>query len=230
MQQETVQQLNSDNTKPVEKKRSTLAKLFDALLWISIIVLTVMVGVRAFLLTNITVSGLSMYPTYNDKDVVTISKVRAPKRGDVIVFFKRDVESKFLALFATKEEGAAGGKYEKLIKRVVALEGDKIWVEQIGQDLYQVKIRTASGELLDETKYKKDNVTISADRFIIDATKGIGLGVLENYTSEDTAMVIEAGHIFVMGDNRSNSDDSRTPGGIGQVPLTRLYGVVVRNK
>ena len=36
--------------------------------------------------------------------------------------------------------------------------------------------------------------------------------------------VVEPGHVFMMGDNRDNSADSRVPGGIGEIPFSYIKG------
>lgn len=66
--------------------------------------------------------------------------MRHPKRGDVVVFYRNDVNPSFQAEFAIGNDD----RYEKLIKRVVALEGDKLWVETRGNDLI-LKIQTTDG-------------------------------------------------------------------------------------
>jgi signal peptidase I len=58
-----------------------------------------------------------------------------------------------------------------------------------------------------------------------------GVALSEPYAIEDHRSlgpwVVESGHVFVMGDNRPDSNDSRfAAGGIGQVPLSDITGEV----
>ena len=217
--------ISAEETQVATRKRK-INKFWDILLWVLIAILAVGVLVKVFVFTNVTISGDSMNQTYSDGDVVRVIKIGKPKRGDVVVFYKNDVDSKFKALFARGDDAKDGGKYEKLIKRVVAVEGDKIWIEQLPAGGYQVVVKTSDGEKLREDYYTKGKKGLSADSFILpDSTQG--LGRLSDHVGEDNALVIEKGYFFAMGDNRGNSEDSR--GDLGQVPIGRLFGIV-RNK
>ncbi|MCM1533228.1 MAG: signal peptidase I [Corallococcus sp.] len=216
--EETVIESDVTTNGAAAKKKSKADKAINIALWIAIALLVVMIVLRLFVFSSIRVIGDSMTETYHSNDVVTISKVSKPKRGDVIVFYKYEIDSKFKAMFASKEQNGRNQPYERLIKRVIALEGDRVWVQQISPDTYQVVIDTDSGRLFEDYYVKKgaqlDEFTVSYDK----------LGRLEG-TTESNPLVIEKGCIFVMGDNREESADSR--GELGQVPLDRLYGVVL---
>ena len=60
-----------------------------------------------------------MLPTYNSGETVFVNELTKPKRGDVIVFYKHNVDNKFKAKFASPRRRRRGG-YEKQIKRVAA--------------------------------------------------------------------------------------------------------------
>ena len=240
MDQDNVQ-LNTESLGEGLTEKRKRSRFWDILLWVLIAVLAVAVIVRTFVISNVSVSGESMTSpyyntaetehynpklTYHDGDTVTVNKLKSPARGDVVVFYKKAVKSKFLGAFARGEDVKEGGEYYKLIKRVVALEGDKLWLEPIEGNKYRLVVKTADGDLLHEDYYKKNGKTLSADCFVLSAKDNGGLGCLANCT-EQNPLVIEAGHFFALGDNRSNSADSR--GNLGPVPLSQLFGVVVRN-
>ena len=226
------QQLNIDQTP--KRKRS---RLIDIILWIIIVVLVAILAVRIFVVSKVTVSGESMtasyydeegtdhykpHLTYHDGDSVTVNKLAKPKRGDVVVFYKNAVSSKFLGAFARGDKVAPNGEYYKLIKRVVALGGDKLWLESVGNNNYKIVILTPDGDKLYEDYYELNGTKLSVECFIL---SGLGnLGNLSGCTEQDP-LVIEEGYFFAIGDNRSNSADSR--GTLGQVPLSQLFGVVV---
>ena len=231
-------QLNTgaDETSVEKRKRS---KFWNILLWLIIIALAAAVVVRAFVISKVTVSGLSMTSSYynneddeyynpdltfHDGDTVVVNKMKKPQRGDVVVFYKYPVKSKFLALFARGDSTERDGEYYKLIKRVVALGGDKIWVEQTGDNEYMLVIQTPDGEILYEDQYKKNGKTLSCDSFKLIDQELSGLGNLRG-TTQDNPIIIEEGYFFAIGDNRVNSDDSRGP--LGQVPLAQMFGVVI---
>lgn len=88
-----------------------------------------------------------------------------------------------------------------LIKRVIGLPGDTVSCEGAGQPI------TVNGVAVTETAYLKDGVQPSAFPFSVTVT---------------------ADHVFVMGDNRANSADSRyhqDDGDHGLVPISDVVGV-----
>ena len=88
-----------------------------------------------------------------------------------------------------------------LIKRLIALPGDTVACEGAGKPV------TVNGVPIDETSYIRPGVDPSSFAFNVTVT---------------------AGHIFVMGDNRSNSADSRyhqNDGSNGLVPVSDVVGV-----
>ena len=77
--------------------------------YIKIIVITVLVvlGCKQFLFAPIKVQGASMYPTYEDKDIIIVSKISKIERFDQIVFQSPTED-------------------ELYIKRVIGLPGDTV--------------------------------------------------------------------------------------------------------
>ncbi|MDU2420504.1 MAG: signal peptidase I [Bifidobacterium scardovii] len=100
-----------------------------------------------------------------------------------------------------EERGRFGGDY--LIKRLIGLPGDVVECEGAGQP---VKV---NGVAIDERAYLRPGVDPSSFAFRVEVT---------------------AGHVFVMGDNRSNSSDSRyhqDDGSHGLVPVGGIVGVAI---
>ena len=99
---------------------------------------------------------------------------------------------------ANESSGVLGADY--LIKRLIGLPGDVVECDGPGEP---VKV---NGVALDESAYLKDGVQPSAFAFRVEVTEG---------------------HVFVMGDNRANSADSRyhqNDGDHGLVPLDKVVG------
>lgn len=92
------------------------------------------------------------------------------------------------------------------IKRVIATEGDTVFIDYDTGDIY------VNDEKVDEP-YIKD-VTARTGNYIMNL-------VAAGKYSRETPIVIEKNKIFVMGDNRNNSKDSRE---IGQVPIDEVMG------
>jgi len=86
------------------------------------------------------------------------------------------------------------------IKRVIALAGDSLYID----------LATGDVILNDEVLYEP---------FINDRT-AIGLRSLGDFSRENP-FVVDDGYIFVMGDNRNQSRDSRE---LGQIPLDEIMG------
>ena len=224
-----VQQLNKDGAVASADKRATnkkFNKIIDVLLWLIIAVLACAVLFRTFIYSNIVISGTSMMPTFTDEEVVGVSKVTQPNRGDVVVFYKDDGINKLSELFSAGKSGD-DTEHTKLIKRVVALEGDKVWVELVDEEreLYQLFIETKDGEILAEDGYVRDGETLDVANFYIRSVvlNGSGLGMLSEHIGHDNALTVPTDCFYALGDNRFNSHDSRA---FGAVPMSRLYGVV----
>ena len=98
-----------------------------------------------------------------------------------------------------ENSGRFGGDY--LIKRLIGLPGDTVACEGPGKPV------TVNGVAIDETSYIRSGVDPSSFAF-----------------SEK----VTAGHVFVMGDNRANSADSRyhqDDSSHGLVPVPDVVGV-----
>lgn len=130
------------------------------------------------------VKGNSMVPTFHEGDYILTSKVtykfRPIQRGDIVVFKSlknKDVE---------------------FIKRVIALPGDQIFIQ--------------NGEVYLNSKQLKE-------RYIADKTYSIPNGIM----SEGETITVPEGSIFVFGDNRPNSSDSRE---FGSISILSIVGEV----
>jgi signal peptidase I len=151
--------------------------------------------IRWFLVSPFIVDGPSMQPNFWNRERIIVNKIvydiRQPKRGEVIVFH-------------VPEEG------RDFIKRVIGVPGDTIKVD--GDTIY------VNGKKIEETYLKKAYEQAHA------------AGGLYNVHNDDRSGFpngqfpdgkVPAGSLFVMGDNRSNSEDSRM---IGFIPLNRVVG------
>lgn len=116
-----------------------------------------------FVFETVSVDGYSMNPTLNHKDRLIVEKVTyyfsEPKVGDIVVI-KYPADPK-----------------EKFIKRVVAVAGDKVKIE--------------NSTLYINGKAKEENY------------------ILEKSMFDFPEVTVPEGSIFVLGDNRNNSRDSR---------------------
>jgi signal peptidase I len=136
-----------------------------------------------------------------------------PKRGDVVVF------------------RWPGDRSQVWVKRVIGLPGDRIAM----RDGRPVINGTPVGLKSDGTGQaeNEDGGRISAARYIETLPGGRQHIIFKLTPSEPLdnldEVTVPPGHLFVMGDNRDNSADSRVPlreGGVGLLPVSDLVGRV----
>jgi signal peptidase I len=138
---------------------------------------------------------------------------KIPERGDVVVFrLPRDPS-------------------ETLVKRVIGLPGDRIQMRE-GRLWINDLIVPVRGDGISEIE-ADDGVKGAAGRYIETLPNGREHPIFKltlNGPLDDTRIFeVPAGMLFVMGDNRDNSLDSRVPmdqDGVGFVPLENLIGRV----
>lgn len=199
--------MNNGETTPKKNKYD----IINILLITGCVVLTVLLIVKVFFFTSVKVSQTSMFPTLKDDDVVWVSKTAKIQRGDVVVFFVGGHQ-----LVASFDDSN-----KKLIKRVVAVAGDSIWVENVTEDTFKVMVRcNDTGETAEEKYIWKGNEV---------EIPNIGRAYLERLKDcigEENAYTVPEGYFFAMGDNRNNSKDSRNTE-VGDVSYSRVFGVVI---
>ena len=203
---------NSAETKTEEKKQKSMGReLFE---WAYSIVIAIIIAflIKGFLFDIVKVDGSSMKPTLLDGDRLIVTKLGyEPKQGDIIILDSNysERESYFEAVAANegKDELSGMRKFTEsmhlpkslkkiyYVKRVIATEGQTV-------DIRDGKVYV-DGEELDEPYY-------SGQTFATDAQVQYPFTV-----SEDC--------VFVMGDNRGNSTDSRSSR-LGEVDEDAVLG------
>jgi len=162
--------------------------------WILVVAGAVAVAllVRLFAVQAFYIPSESMEPTLEVNDRVLVNrlsyKLHDVNRGDVIVFEKPE----------SLVTQAGPNEIKDLIKRVVALPGESV-VFQDG-NVY------IDGRQLDEPYLPAGTVTQT----------GPGGVTWTHRCTIDDPCVVPAGTVWVMGDNRSNSEDSRWIGPVDQ--------------
>jgi len=138
---------------------------------------------------------------------------RLPKRGDVVTF------------------RWPGDGSEVWVKRVIGLPGDHI--QMIDGVLHINGTAVGIKAEPDAAVEGDDGSSIPALKFIETLPNGVSHQIfqfsLNGPLSETDDVVVPADHVFVMGDDRDNSDDSRVPvaeGGVGMLPVGNLIGRV----
>lgn len=189
---------------------------------------------RSFLFEPFKIPSGSMVPTLLVGDLILVNKFdygvrlpvinrkiisnRDPQRGDVVVFrYPPDPRLDY-------------------IKRVVGLPGDEIaYLNQSLSVNGQPVAVQSLGEFYDEDSLRyspqfSERLGSAEHRILVDPRRASFLGGIDKrfpfgencrYSAEGVTCKVPAGHYFVMGDNRDNSQDSRY---WGFVPDENLVG------
>lgn len=176
-------------------------RFFRELPGVILLALILAVLIKTFLLQAFFIPSPSMLPTLEIDDRVLVSKVayrfNGPEAGDLIVFdspFFSDDQQEPLWEKAMRNVleavGVRTARVEDLIKRVVAVGGDRLEI--------------------------RDNRVLVND--VPPDEPYLALG----YRMQDLdPFYVPASHVWVMGDNRDNSQDSRR---FGPIPVEGIIG------
>lgn len=198
-------------------------KFRDIMEWIACFFIALIIALlfKFYIGTPTIVKQPSMYPTLQENQRLWLSRwnrtiKKLPERGDIITFeapsttvlTNEELEDSSIARYEDEPTNAVGkfAKYvlelesmkTSYIKRVIGLSGEHILIED-----GKVYI---DGNLLDESSYLQSGV-------VTDNGRGICVDI-----------VVPENCVFVMGDNRNKSTDSRC---FGCIPLEKIESKVI---
>lgn len=176
------------------------------------LVVLLICGFRWMIAEPFLVPSGSMIPTLLIKDYILVSKFSyglrlpftkhwilgpyVPARGDVVVFKSKEDNFYFM------------------VKRVVGLPGDKIKVDRVSDRLIinDKPISMASLKVHDDFRISNEDLM---------GRKHLVQYKLNSISTSEGVIEVPEGHIFLMGDNRDRSSDSRT---WGTLPVENILG------
>lgn len=178
----------------------------EILSWVGTICIALVVAIliNAYVFRISEVNGPSMQSTLYEGDMVYLSRLPylfgEPERGDIVVLDSSSTHRNFFMEFQESLQ------YNVVSQNIFGVKPTKkYWIKRvIGLPGDTIESRNGklyrNGEPLQED-YVKDNT----------------------YVYQDFSVTVSEGYVFVMGDNRGNSRDSRD---IGPVPIDNLLGKV----
>jgi signal peptidase I len=187
-----------------KQKKNIFREMFE---WIITIAMAVVVSL--FIVSNIvsmtTIKEQSMEPTLQENNRVVVNKIgyqfNEPKRGDIIILNKVSLEKGIFKNMLNEGKDILDGiKYRftgnieknNLIKRVIGVYGDLI-------DIQDGKLYI-NGKVQEEEYIKEPTIAGSMLKFPVEVPKD---------------------KVFVLGDNRGNSMDSRD---LGFIDISQIKG------
>lgn len=193
--------------------------------WVYCIVIAVVLAllVRYFIGTPTIVQQPSMWPTLKEGQRLILNRTirithAMPKRGDIVTF-EAPSRSGVSAAEVDLENPVA--EYKHNINGI--LSKFRYYVLEIGKDSYIKRVIGLPGEHI---KIEDGKVYINGEELQEDylqpnvVTSSLSNSLYGAYTD----LVVPEGYIFVMGDNRAESTDSRR---FGCIPLEKLESIVL---
>lgn len=158
--------------------------------------------VKAVLAQAFYIPSASMEPQLRERDRVVVSRtayrLHEPRRGDIVVFPSPAVPA--------EDEGLVEGLFHDVLESVALRDpGDRELIKRVVG-------------LPGETIEGRDGVVRIDGAPLVEPYLPAGI-----VTSDFGPVLVPPDHVFVMGDNRGNSHDSRFPD-IGPIPVETIVG------
>jgi signal peptidase I len=188
--------------KPSDEQRNPVVQFLRELPGLMLMAIALALLIKTFLVQAFFIPSGSMEPTLEPGDRVLVLKVPYwfgdPARGDIIVFERTD------RLGAPEQDrGPVGGFFDWL--------GEGLGFQPPAHPDYIKRVIGLPGDIV---WAKKGEVFINGE--------AITEPYLEQRTGDFDKTTVPEGKLFVMGDNRGNSLDSRA--GLGFVPIADVVG------
>ena len=209
---ETSSEKNEEKT----EKKSVAREIMEWLVCI-VVAFSLAITIKYFIFTPTMVKMSSMYPTIFDGDRVYVNRLARTfkseyHRGDIVTLEAPTypyIESGDVIAHYPQYNGLKWFTYEVIekdkisyIKRIIGVSGDTIKIED--DKVY------LNGEELDESAYLPDGTQTNFEKTPFKHIK--------------TEFTVPAGYVFVMGDNRTSSNDGRQ---FGCIPVSKVEGKVL---
>ncbi len=187
-----------NNETITKKSNGILSAVFD-IFELFVIAICIVILFFTFGARLCRVNGDSMLQTLHHSEMLVVSDFAyTPKQGDIVVFHQ------------THETNARLN--EPIVKRVIATEGQHVYIDFATAEVY----------VSDDDAFDESDI-IEEDYDYIDNSQGV---ITEPYYARNKTYVVPDGCVFVLGDNRNNSLDSRSYE-IGMVDERRILGRVI---
>lgn len=186
------------------KKRNILRNIRD-ILTVTIVFIIILFLTERFIIQPVKMKQSSMYPTIQQNEIWLVDKFNRTmqkeiKRGDMIMF-ESPHENYIYNVNDVRAKYEDSYIRENVVKRVIAIEGEHIQIKN-------EKVYIDNTELEEDYLYRR-NVTEKS------SSNGLPYKFLD--------LVVPDNYVFVMGDNREESIDSRS---FGCIPISKILGKV----
>lgn len=182
-----------------KKEKGALREMLEWIVCIAVAFLVAFV-LKTYVMTIAVVDGNSMQHTLHDKErLITWKLGYEPKKNDIVIF-----------------EPPASTPERRIyyVKRVIATEHQDVVIDYNESAVY------VDGEKIDEPYIKDQVMSTIGQRAITSDPESENNVIVDNVIRA----VVPEDHVYVLGDNRNNSQDSRT---IGFVPEEDIEGKVI---
>ena len=193
---------NVTKTTAKEDKKTSLAREIWEWVYTLAIAIVIAMLIKGFIFDIVRVDGSSMFPTLVDNDRLIVTKLGyTPKQGDIIILDSeyKNREEYFDRLAESKDKEELSS-FEKFFAQ-------SSMPSNLKKKYYVKRIIAMPGQTIDlvDGKVYVDGLTTSIDPTV------------------EYPITVDDDCVFVMGDNRTRSKDSRSSE-LGQVPFKAILG------